>query len=54
MDSLPVDEALPRLKEALAARNVVVDHRGDRLRIGFGIYQDEEDVARLLDALKTI
>jgi selenocysteine lyase/cysteine desulfurase len=43
-----------RIDEALAARNVLVDHRGDRLRIGFGIYQDEGDVDRLLDALKTV
>jgi selenocysteine lyase/cysteine desulfurase len=27
---------------------VITDHRGDRLRIGFGIYHDEEDVDRLL------
>ncbi|MDZ4867860.1 MAG: aminotransferase class V-fold PLP-dependent enzyme [Alphaproteobacteria bacterium] len=43
-----------QIDEALAARNVLVDHRGDRLRIGFGIYQDEGDVDRLLDALKTV
>jgi selenocysteine lyase/cysteine desulfurase len=43
-----------RIDEALSARNILVDHRGDRLRIGFGIYQDEADVARLLDALKTL
>jgi selenocysteine lyase/cysteine desulfurase len=43
-----------RIDEALAARNVVVDHRADRLRIGFGIYQDEGDVDRLVEALKAI
>lgn len=43
-----------RIDEALAARNILVDHRGDRLRIGFGIYQDEGDIDRLIDALKTI
>jgi selenocysteine lyase/cysteine desulfurase len=43
-----------RIDEALSARNILVDHRGDRLRIGFGIYQDEGDVGRLLDALKTV
>jgi selenocysteine lyase/cysteine desulfurase len=41
-----------RIDEALAVRNILVDHRGDRLRIGFGIYQDEDDVGRLVDALK--
>jgi kynureninase len=44
----------PRIDEALAARNILVDHRGDRLRIGFGIYQDESDVDRLVDALKSL
>jgi selenocysteine lyase/cysteine desulfurase len=31
----------------LKARNCITDVRGDVLRIGFGIYQDEGDVARL-------
>lgn len=37
--------------ESLRARNCVTDVRGDVLRIGFGIYQDEDDVARLLALL---
>jgi kynureninase len=32
-------------------RGVIVDHRGDRLRIGFGIYHDTDDVERLASAL---
>jgi len=36
---------------SLHDRGVITDHRGDRLRIGFGIYQDEEDVDRLLTVL---
>ena len=36
-----------RWYEALKARNCITDVRGDVLRIGFGIYQDEEDVDRL-------
>jgi selenocysteine lyase/cysteine desulfurase len=32
--------------EALIARDVVVDLRGDILRVGFGLYQDLEDIAR--------
>jgi len=32
---------------ALAARDCVTDVRGDVLRIGFGLYQDEGDVERL-------
>ena len=35
----------------LKARNCITDVRGDVLRIGFGIYQDEEDVERLLELL---
>ena len=43
-----------RLDRELANRNIVVDHRGDRLRVGFGIYQDEADVERLVAALQEI
>ena len=32
----------------LHARNVVTDYRGDRHRIGFGIYHNEHDVERLV------
>jgi selenocysteine lyase/cysteine desulfurase len=35
----------------LKARNVITDVRGDVLRIGFAIYQDEDDVERLVRAL---
>ena len=44
----------PRLDQELANRNIFVDHRGDRLRIGFGVYQDEADVRRLVEALREI
>ncbi|HEY4940141.1 MAG TPA: hypothetical protein VII56_01830 [Rhizomicrobium sp.] len=37
--------------QRLAAKNVIADHRGDRLRIGFGIYHTAEDVKRLAGAL---
>ena len=33
---------------------MITDFRADRLRIGFGVYQDEEDVDRLLDALASL
>jgi selenocysteine lyase/cysteine desulfurase len=36
---------------ALAAKNIVADHRGDRLRVGFGLYHSEDDVRRLAAAL---
>jgi selenocysteine lyase/cysteine desulfurase len=41
-------EAAGEIYRSLHDRNVITDHRGDRLRIGFGIYHDEEDVHRLL------
>jgi selenocysteine lyase/cysteine desulfurase len=43
-----------RIDRELAERNIMVDHRADRLRIGFGIYQDEHDVELLAEALRTI
>jgi selenocysteine lyase/cysteine desulfurase len=43
-----------RIDRELAARNIIVDHRGDRLRLGFGIYQNEADVEHLVEALKSI
>ncbi len=36
---------------ALHERGVVTDYRADRLRIGFGIYHDEDDVDRLAAVL---
>lgn len=47
-------EAASRFQDGLNAQGVVTDVRGDVLRIGFGIYQDESDVDRLLGILKTI
>jgi selenocysteine lyase/cysteine desulfurase len=44
----------PVLHAALEARNVITDVRGDVLRIGFGIYQDAQDVDRLVDILRSI
>jgi kynureninase len=35
----------------LLGRNVIVDHRGDRLRFGFGAYHDASDVLALLGHL---
>jgi len=39
---------------ALKSRNVITDVRGDVLRIGFGLYQDDADVDRLLAELANI
>lgn len=40
-------EITARLGEA----NIIVDHRGDRLRIGFGIYHKPDDALRLANAI---
>lgn len=39
------------LQQALMGLDVITDRRGDRLRVGFGLYHDAEDVAELLDRL---
>lgn len=41
-----------RWYEELKAKNCITDVRGDVLRIGFGIYQDENDVGRLIGLLR--
>lgn len=38
----------------LMARNVITDVRGDVLRIGFGLYHDEEDVDAFLEAARQL
>ncbi len=40
-----------RLHDALMARNCITDVRGDVLRIGFAIYQDDDDVERLAETI---
>jgi selenocysteine lyase/cysteine desulfurase len=37
--------------ERLGKQNIIVDSRGDRLRIGFGIYHEAEDAVRVAQAL---
>jgi selenocysteine lyase/cysteine desulfurase len=45
-----VDDA-EGLHRRIAAQNVVIDRRDDRLRFGFGVYQDQDEVHRLVDAV---
>jgi kynureninase len=40
-------DSAPALHKMLEDQNVMTDVRGDVLRIGFALYQDREDVARL-------
>ncbi len=42
------------IEAELHARGIITDRRADRLRIGFGAYQDDEDVGRLAEALADI
>ncbi|HMB67747.1 MAG TPA: aminotransferase class V-fold PLP-dependent enzyme [bacterium] len=44
-------ESAGALYARLRERGVIVDRRDDRIRFGFGIYQDEADVAALLERL---
>ena len=43
-----------KIYEALLAQNVITDYRADRLRFGFGLYQDDDDVVRLCSVLGRI
>jgi len=43
-----------RWYSTLRARNCITDVRGDVLRIGFGPYQDESDVGRLISLLANL
>jgi selenocysteine lyase/cysteine desulfurase len=47
-------DAAPSLHAALRARSVETDLRGDRIRFGFGPYQDEGDVDALVGTLKAL
>ena len=42
------------LYERLLAAKIITDHRANRLRLGFGIYQDEDDVGRFLERLASL
>jgi selenocysteine lyase/cysteine desulfurase len=43
-----------KIAAALAAQNIIVDYRGDSLRVGFGIYHEKEDALRLANALTSV
>jgi kynureninase len=44
----------PELSRRLLAADVITDARGDRLRFGFGLYQDPEDVEALVGRLRSL
>lgn len=45
-EALTIDEA-EKCQKALSQQNIFIDRRGKRLRFGFGLYQDEQDVKEL-------
>lgn len=47
-------EQAARIQQRLAAKNVVTDYRGSRLRIGFGLYHTAADVDALLGRLQDL
>ena len=47
-------EGAATIQAALDARNVITDVRGEVLRIGFGLYQDAEDVDRLVGLVREV
>jgi kynureninase len=47
-------ENADEVQRRLAAAKVVTDHRGARLRIGFGIYHTFDVVDALLDRLRNL
>ena len=44
-------EAANQTRETLSQRGIYIDQRGQRLRFGFGLYQDKTDIERLLGLL---
>jgi selenocysteine lyase/cysteine desulfurase len=48
------DPAAAAWCQALAANNCITDVRGDVLRIGFGLYQEEADVERLAELVRAL
>ena len=42
------------IHQRLMDANIITDYRDDRLRFGFGLYQDEGDVDRLLEKLPSV
>ena len=50
----PTIELAEKCYQTLAQNHILIDRRGARLRFGFGLYQNEADVNRLLDCLKKL
>lgn len=51
---IPEYFAVDKLQEALARRNVYVSFRGDSIRVSPNVYNTEEDIMALIDALNDV
>jgi selenocysteine lyase/cysteine desulfurase len=50
----PSVEVAEKCHQTLADQHILIDRRGNRLRFGFGLYQDQDDVAELLARLNKL
>ena len=50
----PSVEVAEKCHQTLADHHILIDRRGSRLRFGFGLYQDQNDVAELLARLNKL
>ena len=50
----PTVEAAEKCHQTLADQHILIDRRGSRLRFGFGLYQDQNDVSELLARLNKL
>lgn len=48
----PDSESAQALENALLQENVIIDRRGNRLRFGLGLYQDQSDIQYLTNCLR--
>lgn len=48
------DEQAPQLYRLLHDEGIITDYRGDRIRLGFGVYQDDSDVDRLVERMNRL
>jgi kynureninase len=48
------EDDAPALHRAITAQEITIDQRGRRLRFGFGVYHDEDDVRELVERLERV
>lgn len=50
----PSESEAAKLENLLKEAGIIIDRRGPRIRFGFGLYQDENDILRLTDCLRIL